>query len=122
MDVENIYRRSGSSWIMVYQSYQALSVTADPVIVFQPAGFIGAVGGSSTANTTGGKGTITYSWTYVEGTVLNVSGANSKSAYFSYNFPPQGGTVWSTYRVTVSDGISSASANVSINLTLGSPI
>lgn len=107
---------------MVYQRYDPLTVTADPVIVFQPAGFIGAVGGSSTANTTGGKGTITYSWTHVDGTVLNVSGAGSKTAYFSYNFPPQGGTVWATYRVTVSDGISSAHTNVSINLTLGSPI
>ena len=122
MDVENIYRRSGSSWIMVYQNYQALSVTADPVIVFQPAGFITTVGGSSTANTTGGKGTITYSWTHREGTVLNVTGAGTKTAYFSYNFPSHGGTVWSTYRVTVSDGISSAYVNVSINLSLGSPL
>ena len=121
VDVENIYRRSGSSWIMVYQSYQALSVSAPFVMEMQP-NFMGpTVVGQSTATTTGGKGTISYAWTHRSGPVLSVTGANSATASFAYTFPSSGGSVFSTYRITVSDGISSAHQDVTVNLTLNGP-
>lgn len=121
MDVDTIRRRSGSSWITVYQSYQAISVSATSVYAVAPLGSF-EVGGYSTVTVTGGKGTLTYTWTLVDGMRLYQSGTSR--AYFRYEplRPGSGGAASATYRVTVTDGISSDSATIRVDLAIGQPI
>lgn len=122
VEVDTIRRRSGSSWITVYQSYTPLSVTANNVFVTMPVGHVGPVTGTSIATVQGGKGTISYSWVLQSGTPLLSGSSTSSSAFFSHEFRLGNGTVSATYRVTVSDGISSAYTDVAVTLTVGQPL
>lgn len=73
----------------------------------------------ATASATGGSGSYTYAWSYVSGDVLSIGTPTSASTRFSKSLA-QGATAHSVYRCTISDGTSSVTGGVTINLTNGS--
>ncbi len=118
VDLTFLRRRAGSSWIDIWPNYVPLSVVATPVVVFQPVGYVGPVGGESVATVSGGQGGESYTWTFRSGIQLQMTAAGNR-AYFSYTFRTQTGSVSAVYRVTVNDGRSTAFADINVQLSLG---
>jgi hypothetical protein len=119
VDVQTIKRRSGGSWVTVWSAYTALSMS--------PLGSLYGTGRSgkpvydeqlnATAATSGGRAPLTFSWTFVSGSsVIKCATTTTASTTFKCSSGPIAGpfTETATWRCTVSDGISSASQNISV--------
>jgi hypothetical protein len=96
--------------------YAALSVFANDINEFEPEGAHQA-SGVSFANAAGGSGSYTFSWQFVSGTQCH----NGPLTGTSLEFVIYSGSVEATYRVTVSDGITTASFDIFIFLSVGDP-
>lgn len=95
-------------------NYTNVSVSANDVASFV---FSGTASGTSTANVSGGDGSVSYSWTKVSGTTCLSSGASSQTATFSRSSP---GVSNAVYRVTVNDGTSSDYDDITVQLQVES--
>jgi hypothetical protein len=99
--------------------YVNVGVTVSPTTVGN-AGLSPLITPSCTATATGGNGSYTYQWSYVSGDTAHIT-LNSGQGTPTANWKVIGvnGNSWSaTWKCTVSDGTSSASANVDVNGTI----
>lgn len=99
-----------------------LSVVANDafneVIVESPAPPTATVAASSTATASGGTGSYTYSWTYVSGdTGIIVLGSSTSSTCQWDASVPVNTSRSAVWRITVSDGVSTATDDISVGLT-----
>lgn len=120
--VQAIFIHSGGSWQQVFTAYTPVSA-AGP----------GTVGGSCNNGTTdnspctasasatvtasNGTGSYSYTWSFVSGVVLSLSGQGTATATFTDTEPASNQTETSIYKCVVSDGKSSATVDVTIDLT-----
>lgn len=94
-----------------------LSVSANDVVVQTAAGAPQA-SGTSNAVATGGTGNYTYTWTRISGETIHVGALTGSSLTFRIT----SGYKEANYRVTVSDGVSTVSRDILVQLTIGQPI
>lgn len=105
---------------MLFGGYKTVKVTAPDangdVFINEPAPPSTSVNASSTAVASGGTGSYTYSWTFVSGDALSPS-AGTTSATCSWSSTlSKNTTKLATWRITVSDGVTSASHDILIDL------
>ena len=100
-------------------NYTPLSISATPVSVTAPAG-TPTVTGQSITTVSGGSGSLSYTWTRLSGSSLYTGGTSIGN--FGYSPPQPDGVATASYRVTVTDGTSSASDTISVRLQAGTPI
>lgn len=94
-----------------------LSVSADNVNVMVPQGSSQA-SGSSFASASGGTGSYTYTWQKISGLTCHTGSLSGSGLSFRIT----SGTAEATYRVTVSDGVSTAYYDIFVYLSIGQPI
>lgn len=99
--------------------YVNVGVTVSPTTVGN-AGLSPLITPSTTATATGGNGSYSYTWAYVSGDSTHIT-LNSGQGTPTANWKVTGvnGNNWSAvWKCTVSDGTTSASANVNVNGTI----
>lgn len=120
--MQNIYRRSGNTWITVYTAYTAPTASVNPTTVL--GSYFGSMSPPNittlpaTASASGGTGNYTYEWQYVSGSTLLFATApyNATSA-FQINYPPAG-TTQAVYRCRINDGVTTVyTPNVTVSAT-----
>ena len=94
-----------------------LSVSASDVNVQVPEGSFSA-GGSSYASASGGTGNYTYTWQFLSGVQCHQGSLNSSGLTFEITH----GTAEAQYRVTVSDGVTTAYHDIFVWLSIGQPL
>lgn len=121
-NVQTIKRRLSGAWVTVWTAYTAVSVVLNPTSVTKRSSGTNASGPSGstapvTATASGGSGTITYAWTRVSGdTGTAISSTTASSVTFSRSNCSDMVDYISVWRCTVSDGTSSAYADVTVTL------
>jgi hypothetical protein len=71
---------------------------------------------------TGGTGSYTYVWSRVSGVNFAVAGNTSATATFSENRSADNSSDTGVYRCVVSDGLSSVTVNVTVQLTFNNAL
>lgn len=122
-DVQTIKRRSSGAWVTVWTNTGPLSASVDPSSISRfgtgsassgPSGSTGIV----TASGSGGSGNYTFSWARISGdSSTAISSTTAATVTFNRASCNNGINYNSVWRCTVSDGTSSAYADV--NVTLG---
>lgn len=120
--IQNGYRRSGGSWIKVYSAYAPMTVTMNDYWDDVDPSVSGYTFGPMQPNVTGGGPSKTYSWTYVSGNSFTINSPTSSSTTMTQVGKPPQGTYEGTYKVTVSDGTSSAFATFNVTIQRGNPL
>ena len=108
---------------LVWSAQAPLTVTASPSSVGgldsreAPApAEVTVTSNSAVITATGGSGSYTYSWSRLSGSgIITVNGTTSPNTSFSALLP-QNSTVMGVWRCTVSDGTSTATADVNVTL------
>lgn len=121
-NVQTIKRRLSGAWVTVWTAYTPVSASVSPTSVTKRGYGTTATGpsGSTTAVTatgSGGNGGYTYSWTRISGdTSTNISSTTASSVTFSRTGCASDVDYVSTWRCTISDGVSSAYVDVTVTL------
>lgn len=111
---ERLRRFDGSKWVTLWEAYTPLRITANAVIA--SGQYPGDASGRPNTSVSGGNGSLSYTWTVVEpGAGIFISSTTAANPLFYKNTI---GHSTATYRVTVTDGRSSASATVVVTLTV----
>lgn len=120
--IQNAWIGDGGVNRQVYSAYTAVGASVSPTSISKfgfgtntsgPSGSTDAV----TATGSGGSGGYTYSWTRISGdTGTNISATNTAAVTFSRASCSDGVNYVSTWRCTISDGTTSASADVTVTL------
>lgn len=117
---EKIDRRVGAAWVRVWNNYTAIhSVYVSPTTASNTAGSGAGTRytDSATAHASGGTGSYSYQWALHEGdSSITASSPNSQTTQFQAYFGNVTASKNATFRVTISDGVSSAVAYVSVYL------
>ncbi|HEY4530139.1 MAG TPA: hypothetical protein VIG97_07405 [Luteimonas sp.] len=120
VDMQFARRRQSGAWLTFWQAYQPLTLSATPVYAHHhhagssrpPALYV--VSGVSVLTISGGSGALSVSAALLSGEVMTVD-AMPESVTFSATISAN--TVRNaTYRITVTDGISIATATVTVML------
>lgn len=122
VNVQTIKRRSGGSWVTVWTAYTAVTVTLSTSQISKYGFGTNASGPSGSTNpvvATGhsGTGSYTYSWTRISGDAnTNISSTTASSVTFSRTGCASDVDYVSVWRCTISDGTSSAHADVTVTV------
>lgn len=115
---QNVYRRQGGAWVNVWTAYTPLGISASSVYGSAPGKGRYTLG-TSYASVTGGNGNLTFTCEWVSGNYSpDMSGSGSSRTFSVQNNLSTDFVGNSTWKWTVSDGVSSASVNISVNCGL----
>ena len=113
-------RRLGNAWVRVWNAYTAIhSVYCSPGTVSNTAqtGSGTRFSGTATAHASGGTGSYTYAWALHEGSsAITASSPSARSTTFQSYFANVTESRHAVFKVTISDGVSSAVAFVNVYL------
>lgn len=125
----SVKRRVGTAWVEALYVPVSLSLSTGATgrtFTNAPPSSLPATRTFSTTTAvdgtaTGGSGTITYSWTLLSGsTSVSAVSATSASTTFTGTNVPIDGTITAVMRLTATDGITSATADVNVQFTYNS--
>ena len=116
-----VRRRQGGAWVVVPFGL-TLSTSGSPdgnLFLAEPAPNPATVtGGSFTVNVSGGSGSYTRSWTRISGsTAMSISNSTASTVTFSGTVP-KNSSITATWRCTVTDTITGATASVDRSVQL----
>lgn len=114
VDASRLMLRQGGQWVQVW--------TREPPLVIQGIEELYGVRGARPALTvSGGSGNYTYAWSYVSGELYDISNHNALNPEFSVP-DTKYGFFTGTYRITVSSGSQTQTADILIHIDNEEPL
>jgi len=112
-DVQNIYRRESGGWVLAWTAYTPLSISASTISGMTPGKGTFTIGNSAPL-VTGGRAPLTFSIARISGSTQVTAtqvGDGSSAQIRATSASTSGLTASAVFRWTVSDGITSATAD-----------
>lgn len=113
-----VKRRVSGTWVQVWPSSSALSASINPTSIYGSSGVAAVTTDTATVTATGGSGSYSYSWSRISGdTVTTRTSPTVNTSTWYRGSMIAGGSYQSVWRCTVSDGTSSVSVDITVNLS-----